>query len=59
MTNNSPEPVPDFGPERGSAKGTIADLSSLVPQLRLGYIRVGELHYGLLFNLSMALDFAV
>ena len=29
----APEPVLDFGPERGSAKGTVADLGPLIRHL--------------------------
>ena len=45
---NTPEPVLDFGPERGSAKGTMAELGPLGTEFRLGYPQVGELHFCLL-----------
>ncbi len=54
----APGPVLDFGPERGSAKGIMADLGPLGTYFRLGYPRVGELHFCYLCNPRMALDLA-
>ena len=58
FTKNTPEPVLDFGPESGSAKGTMADLRPLGSKFRLGYLQVGELQFCLLCNQCMALDLA-
>ena len=52
-------PVLDFGPERGPGKGTMADLGPLSRHIfRLGYLRVGELHFCLLCPPCTALDHA-
>ena len=57
-TLSTPEPVLNFGPECGSAKGTMADLGPLGSKFRLGYLRVGELQFCLLCNIRTALDLA-
>ena len=55
----APEPVLEFGPERGSAKGTMADLGPLIRHLvSTNYLWVAELHFCLLCPPCTALDHA-